>query len=1038
MTLLSSYWPTAKETNQCIKSEAETASDAVLLAAHQPTPLSFLRLKSEEKEPRSEQDILDAFLTENLPEGTLLFSITGGSGAGKSHVIRWLSAQLARDPRAQNMHVIRIPKSANLKTVVELVLAPLEGNPKYAKARTELHHAVSAVNPNDAAVRFAAELELSLVEKADAIKSEIQSDKRAPNVRQLKNQLTHALKLPGCFTDVALQAHFKGDVLPKIIKRAVAGRVDDDVAADEEMLPQFSIQDLQLPHNVDLGDAAAEVRSYYLTVLNRADGAEYVNAVEVLNSVVDSAIRNVFRLNQAMGGVTIEEIILQIRSLLMEEKKELVLLIEDFAALSGIQEILLRVCIQEAERDGQQERAPMRTALAVTDGYLASRETILSRAGGEWVVESSLPSSEEIVERTTNLIGAYLNAARWGQEKLKTMLKDTMKDPSASLTGWVPVYLDETETPEASKARKAFGENSADVPLFPFSAQAIRSLVEDKLQSGGKIEFNPRAIIKNIIRLLIDERESYSKGTFPPTKIYGRTLKADIAQWLAQSQMSISDQDRYGRLVAYWGGNPDHRNGLGGMPKEIFRVFGLPDPEALGVAVTPDLPQPPPPTTTLPPPVDRDDAYITQWEKTLEDWIAGERLDQASARTIRNVIVAQLNKAIDWNAMCMKPVEATYANIQLPNAMGEGGVEGGANKNKLPITHDPNDKDGNLRRTLLAFLRYDHHGQKLTYPDSDEDTALIANAIDLLIPKYLNIVSDGIAKEVLALSTALVRQGKILGLAPKKVVGRLSVNDSIFSAAPELFSYVGDESSSKGRWNNLREISARERVALQELLKSKVGAFQGAGSTAYAVDIVCLDIGDPDFASDFKDGELGGPQREYLSSISHRKLNSLSKPLLKDLRDVQIKSQNLLGDTFDKIQLCGEIKDLAISVENGRVWPDSFPHKKVAFINKIEAFQKLPVTDVLDQLSGLFKEEIQNDIESILYFLGNIDFQAIDTVDSFLHLIEDFTIGVEKELKQEERNYNGQGLQSITNDVDKALSDINSLIRSLGEGNKTS
>ena len=40
MSLLN-YWPTAEEVNLCINKEAEGAHDAVLLAVHQPTPMSY-------------------------------------------------------------------------------------------------------------------------------------------------------------------------------------------------------------------------------------------------------------------------------------------------------------------------------------------------------------------------------------------------------------------------------------------------------------------------------------------------------------------------------------------------------------------------------------------------------------------------------------------------------------------------------------------------------------------------------------------------------------------------------------------------------------------------------------------------------------------------------------------------------------------------------------------------------------------------------------------------------------------------------------
>src|SRR5208283_4209177 len=141
----------------------------------------------------------------------------------------------------------------------------------------------------------------------------------------------------------------------------------------------------------------------------------------------------VFRLNQSMAGMTLEEIIQEIRKSLLSDGRELVLLIEDFAALIGIHEVLLRVCIQEAVRDGKRVMAPMRTALAVTEGHLAGRDTILTRARREWLIRSTFDESDDVVQRSIELVGAYLNAARWGEAELRKRFAESTRNPDGSL-----------------------------------------------------------------------------------------------------------------------------------------------------------------------------------------------------------------------------------------------------------------------------------------------------------------------------------------------------------------------------------------------------------------------------------------------------------------------------------------------------------------------------------------------------------------------------------------------------------------------------
>src|SRR5262245_3099957 len=106
MTGLSSYWPQQDEITRCIKREAETASEAVLLAVHQPMPLAVRNSGSLHETEIRDREFVESFLTTDLPEGILLQPVTGASGAGKSHLIRWLAAQLERDARAKRMVVV--------------------------------------------------------------------------------------------------------------------------------------------------------------------------------------------------------------------------------------------------------------------------------------------------------------------------------------------------------------------------------------------------------------------------------------------------------------------------------------------------------------------------------------------------------------------------------------------------------------------------------------------------------------------------------------------------------------------------------------------------------------------------------------------------------------------------------------------------------------------------------------------------------------------------------------------------------------------
>ena len=121
------YWPSLEEINRCIKAEAENSSDEVLLAVHQQFPLSYSRVGPDGKvmpdsRTSATEDELISYFIADAPSGSHVLPITGASGVGKSHLIRILDARLRRLPDAHRYLVIRIPKSASLRRVVELIL----------------------------------------------------------------------------------------------------------------------------------------------------------------------------------------------------------------------------------------------------------------------------------------------------------------------------------------------------------------------------------------------------------------------------------------------------------------------------------------------------------------------------------------------------------------------------------------------------------------------------------------------------------------------------------------------------------------------------------------------------------------------------------------------------------------------------------------------------------------------------------------------------------------------------------------------------
>src|SRR3990172_13398382 len=152
---LRDYLPSSNEVNRCIKNEAEGAHEAVLLAVHQSSPLSYRAVSGHKSVATNERELLEFLLTRHVASGALVVPITGASGVGKSHLIRIIAARLRSSPEARRHLIIRIPKSASLRRVVELILEPLPDQ-SYAAVKAAFKTALAAVDVETAAIRFQA------------------------------------------------------------------------------------------------------------------------------------------------------------------------------------------------------------------------------------------------------------------------------------------------------------------------------------------------------------------------------------------------------------------------------------------------------------------------------------------------------------------------------------------------------------------------------------------------------------------------------------------------------------------------------------------------------------------------------------------------------------------------------------------------------------------------------------------------------------------------------------------------------------------
>lgn len=586
------YWPKVNQVTDCIHSEAEELSDALLLAVHNPMQLVSTTFSNTQPELKTEKDLLGHLLNTNRP-----IPIVGESGGGKSHLIRWLHAQLKfnKTAKEENWQIVRIPKNATMRQVLTLMLADLKGD-VFEAARKKI---------DDVGTKLSSELmkgifftflcealrNSSIESKKKAKLAQINQDKEAVN--QWKVEATFTKHLSTCFADPVFQQAFAGDDKPiantidRLIKSRSYAEVDQksyDVTVDNfDFLTRydFEFSDFNL-------HTKQAIEGLQLTTSDK----KVILAVEVINNAVNAAIKLIFNHLFQFSNGNFQDLFVDIRRALKAENRILVILVEDLAAISAIDDVLIDSLLQEDIYDGVQTLCPLKSVLATTDSnptYFSRRETILTRTGFEW----RIPSDNDLrmvnadikpdIEHVRAFCARYLNAARHGIEAIEAYNKNC--DDLRALPVWHP---DSKFEEQDQQILDDFGYCSIelqdgsvqDIALFPLNATAIRKLAESKLYRQSRTRFNPRAVIKEIlIPILRDNYSDFEQGQYPSNNFTQQHISLatnSLRDWVLR-EVDKRYSDRVMGFVAVYGEGESQSELRATLTNRQAEVFNLPN-----------------------------------------------------------------------------------------------------------------------------------------------------------------------------------------------------------------------------------------------------------------------------------------------------------------------------------------------------------------------------------------------------------------------------------------------------------------------------
>lgn len=845
------FWPTEANCLACIKPEAENPSDAVFLAVHQEMRLIRKSFQTSQSEQRSQRQLLNEFLRDD-PSGRVILPILGESGIGKSHLVRWLDVQLRQRSDHETRHVIRIPKSSSLKSVLGRILDGLEG-PRYEEIRRQLQSAREQMDDVSAKQRIRAEL-LTAIERNYNAARERQAKAKTTGDK-IGNQdclwIGHGdpRALPALLKDPATEVLFLQGTSdrPGIISE-LARHITKDTSEAESPRRQFETADLLIPNALaENVKEAGPIAGRYLEKLQRTTSAASLEeAVALLNGIVDDAIKPL----ATPADTSLSELFYEVRKLLLEDDRELVLLIEDFAVLAGVQQALFDAMNMEGEYGGKKVACTIRTALAVTDGYFEKIDTSKSRAIHSWWIQNGDGEDEDTVaNQIGNFVAAYVNAARIGAGELEKHYSNTVNAGKKAPNAMEFILPEEDEVALLA----SFGESADRYCMFPFNQSAIHSIADWKLKNQGRLRFHPRSIINEIILPVVKNyRSDFELGVFPPEGFLGCSLnliRADLRDDVKRKEGNHDRQKQYQYLIHFWGDRPDRLTDAN-IPIGVYKAFGLSPldeqatvvkPKTLSpvVSIDDDLPkQGVPPKETGKSTADQEPLAIRTFLEQLDSWRSGSTLLQSEANKVRSWINTHILLSINWEAELLrqvKPADNSHQTVYLPRAKGNTLTP---DKAFVVVAEDKEFDDTKVADRVFfamrAMLRYDHY-KGWNYKEADKDYLALSNFVDehlssathWIRSRYRNL--DG--NPVPVLTQTLLWQARQLNVETAHRVDDASQVDAVFAPSPEKGERDDDQP-----WNEFLDDMSSKRQFLIDQLLERVAAFQGTGKAPHAVD----------------------------------------------------------------------------------------------------------------------------------------------------------------------------------------------------------
>ncbi|WP_139812357.1 hypothetical protein [Prescottella equi] len=554
-------------------------ADAIFLAAHTPVELEHRKGPETGSATSGEGQVLDA-LTSRIGdvERNTLVAVTGGSGSGKSHVVRWVHSHLDRDD--ERFHVLYVPRA--VQTLRELLRRIIEGLPgvEGSDLMNRVDAAIANVRPGELQERLVNEIKIALnwtLEDRAPFDGESEDEAGA---REDRNWMLGA-------RDAASGGRVDGlaDLIdvPQVKEKLLRpnGRLSqlvqsyfDETSRRDDNDEIFTADDLPLkvPGVRRALSGRRELAELWTIIQRQPEGA-----FELLEEALRVALPKTVGLRVA-GGDTLDSLFRESRRALRTQGHDLVLVFEDLAQFGLVDgELYDQFVTQPGD-----ELAPLRVVFAVTDGaYDRMERTVRTRVEHEFRVGGSALADRE------QFVGRYLNLVRVGREETQGLWNPDARERDTE--SWMINACDTSEQGQPCRFRDrchgAFGsvaiEGLGDVGLYPYNDIAL-----DRAFANLGSDPTPRTVLDECVSTNLMEADRHiANGDYPHERTRTQfDFKVRMAKDALLASNPSSDPERYYRSLVIWGDESPLRPG-------VLEAFSL---DATAQNPRPDDPPKPP------------------------------------------------------------------------------------------------------------------------------------------------------------------------------------------------------------------------------------------------------------------------------------------------------------------------------------------------------------------------------------------------------------------------------------------------------------